>query len=119
MYSAYRDPAETASLRVTFLNYYLYSPVEFGRLASEDFAMVLASMSFVCLYIGYHTGSLFLALLGMLQILLSLPLALFFYTVLRVTWFSQVHILSVFVVLGVGADDIFVYVNAWRHSQTR
>jgi len=116
LYSAYRDPAETASLRVTFLNYYLYSPVEFGRLASEDFAMVLASMSFVCLYIGYHTGSLFLALLGMLQILLSLPLALFFYTVLRVTWFSQVHILSVFVVLGVGADDIFVFFDAWRQS---
>ena len=72
-------------------------------LQQEDFAMVLASMGFVGLYIGYHTGSLFLALLGLLQILLSLPLALFFYTLLRVTWFSQVHILSVFVVLGVGA----------------
>ena len=115
-YSAYRDPAETASLRVTFLNYYLYSPIEFGRLASEDFNMVLGSMCFVGLYMGYHTGSLFLALLGLVQILLSLPLALFFYTVLRVTWFSQVHILSVFVVLGVGADDIFVFVDAWRQS---
>lgn len=51
--------------------------------------MVIGSMCFVGLYIGYHTGSLFLALLGLLQILLSLPLALFFYVVLRVTWFSQ------------------------------
>jgi len=115
-YSAYRDPAETTSLRITFLNYYLYSPVEFGRLASEDFNMVLGSMCFVGLYMGYHTGSLFLALLGLLQILLSLPLALFFYTCFRFTWFSQVHILSVFVVLGVGADDIFVFVDAWRQS---
>ena len=29
---------------------------------------------------------------------------------------DQVHILSVFVVLGVGADDIFVFVDAWRQS---
>ena len=31
---------------------------------------------------------------------------------------SQVHILSVFVVLGVGADDIFVFFDAWRQSAT-
>ena len=141
---------------MTFVNFFLYSPTEFGRLAGEDFQMVVLSIIFVGAYIGFHTRSLALALFGLAQILLSLPLALFFYGLFRLTWFSQVpppspplpscsapllvtyhprashrdvappplslssqvHILSVFVVLGVGADDIFVFFDAWRQSAT-
>lgn len=89
-YSPYRDKATAGNLKVTFINFFLYSPTEFGRLASTDFNMVVLSIIFVGAYIGFHTRSLALALFGLAQILLSLPLALFFYGILRLTWFSQV-----------------------------
>ena len=45
----------------------------------------------------------------MLQILLSIPFSFAFYKfVLGIPFFSQMHILTIFLVLGVGADDVFV-----------
>ena len=37
--------------------------------------------------------------------------------VLRVTFFSNLHSLVVFIVLGIAADDIFVFIDAWRQSK--
>merc|ERR1711871_1660355 len=36
--------------------------------------------------------------------------------VFGITYFSQMHILAVFLVLGVGADDVFVLSDAWKQS---
>ena len=55
-----------------------------------------------------HTWSVFIGGMGMLQILLSLPVTYTVYS-LFVPYFSQMHILATFLVLGVGADDVFVF----------
>ena len=36
--------------------------------------------------------------------------------IFQVEYFVQIHILAVFLVLGVGADDVFVLVDAWKQS---
>ena len=51
----------------------------------------------------------------MLQILLSLPVTYTIYS-LFVPYFSQMHILATFLVLGVGADDVFVMTDGWKQS---
>jgi len=77
-----------------------------------------ASILFVLVYIIYHTGSSFLGCLGMAQIVLTLPSALFFYRIVfRIPFFNQLHILAIYLVLGIGADDIFVFVDAWKQSK--
>lgn len=38
--------------------------------------------------------------------------------IFRVTYFSSLHTLTVFIVLGVAADNIFVFFDAWRQSAT-
>ena len=74
-------------------------------------------MAFVIIYLRIHTGSYFLALMGIFQIFFSLPVSVFFYRlVFQIDYFSQLHILVLFLVLGVGADDIFVLVDAWKQS---
>jgi hypothetical protein len=71
----------------------------------------------VWLYISIHTGSIFIGSLGMLQIILTLPVSLFVYRgIFRVTFFNQLHVLAIYLVLGIGADDIFVFVDGWRQS---
>merc|ERR1719201_1261349 len=87
------------------------------KLVNSDMSWLGGSVAFVVVYLRIHTGSYFLALMGIFQIFFSLPVSLFFYRlVFQIDYFSQLHILVLFLVLGVGADDIFVLVDAWKQS---
>jgi len=92
---------------------------EFPRIVNHDFLMVIISMLFVFVYICIHSTSFALGCFAICQILLSVPLALFFYVIIfQIPYFAQVHNLAIFIILGVGADDIFVFMDAWRQSGT-
>ena len=55
--------------------------------------------------------------MGLLQIFLSLPFARFFYSVLgQIQYFSTLQSLAIFLVLGIGADDVFVLVDGWKQT---
>ena len=112
--SAYRDPATTADLSVRY-NQAVFFSKEFGTIVNNDFLMVAAALMFVWFYICVHTGSFPLGCLAILQIILSLPMALFFYAPF-IPYFSNLHLLALFLCLGVGADDVFVFMDAWRQS---
>ena len=64
-----------------------------------------------------QTGSVVLALLGMLHIMVSFSLAYFVYgVVFGFTWFPFLNLLGLSVILGIGADDKFVIVDAFKQS---
>ena len=99
----YRAPATTADLTIRY-NQAIFYGDEFTTIVNGDFLMVLASMFFVFFYICIHTGSFPLGCFAILQIMLSIPLALFVYVpILRIPYFAQVHNLAIFICLGVGA----------------
>ncbi|KAH8063344.1 hypothetical protein JL722_2512 [Aureococcus anophagefferens] len=51
------------------------------------------------------------------DITMSLPLSLFFYRcVFWIRYFSSMQMLVIFVILGVGADDVFVFSDAWHQA---
>ena len=77
--------------------------------------MVAFSIIFVWIWICTHVWSLFIGSLGMLEILLSIPVTYTIYTI-WVPYYSQMHILAIFLVLGVGADDVFVMTDGWKQS---
>jgi hypothetical protein len=59
-----------------------------------------------------HTRSIWLTLIGLAQIIISFPLAFFFYNiVLRLTFFPFLNFIGVFVTFALGADDVFVAVD--------
>ncbi|KAH8062781.1 hypothetical protein JL721_8689 [Aureococcus anophagefferens] len=95
----------------------LVESFEWTRLTTEDFMVAFGSVLFVWLYISKHTGSLFVGSMAMLQITMSLPLSLFFYRcVFWIRYFSSMQMLVIFVILGVGADDVFVFSDAWHQA---
>jgi len=115
--SAYRNDAVIGPLRAKFYSETLNN-LEFDRIVNSDLMWTLLAMAFVFGYITFHTGSFFLAYVGVLQILLSLPISFFFYYyIFQITFYSQLHILVIFLVLGVGADNIFVLVDSWKLYQ--
>ena len=57
---------------------------------------------------------------GIFEIIISLGSAMGLYRLfLDVEWFGVLNFLSLFVMLGIGADDIFVLVDAWKQSAFR
>lgn len=105
--SAYRSKALHKGIEARFFGQ-LMNQLEFKRVVNGDLMWTLASIVFVFVFMWIHTNSLFIATVGLLQIILSLPLAFFIYRfVFQIPYYTQLHILVIFLVLGVGADDIF------------
>jgi hypothetical protein len=91
--------------------------IEWQRLISYDFSWVVLSLIFVFVWVRVHTQSTFITTMGMTQIVLSMTVGTFIYgTVFGIGYFHFLHLLIIFLVLGIGADDIFVYTDAWRQS---
>ena len=63
-------------------------------------------------------ASAFLAAIAMALALFSFPMtALLTEGLLQIGYFSHMHILCLFLVLSVVAEDVFVFVDAWRQSE--
>ena len=73
----------------------------------------------VFIYVSFHVKSIFVASTAMSQILFSFPITLVLYRiVLNVNNVSSLHLMIVFVVLGISADNIFVIWDAWCQSDS-
>eukprot|EP00808_Paulinella_micropora_P020350 g73633.t1 len=78
--------------------------------------MILASLSFgvVFVYMWYHTSSLFLALMGMFGVICAVPMGLLMTAAIYGTNLSFMNGIAFWIIAGVGADDVFVFVDHWR-----
>ena len=96
---------------VVFMNDFVF------QIITNDFLWVTASFVFVWGYMTFHLRSFFLSSCSMLNILMSFFITLVLYRgIMRIDYFSFLHILAVFVVLGVAADDVFVYTDAFQQA---
>lgn len=81
----------------------------------------IASLVFVFFYIWANVGSLFLAFVGVFEILMSLPLAWFIWRL--ILWQQLLDFFSVFLlpflIICIGADDIFVFMDTWKASASK
>ena len=103
-------------------NYVNYDPMQ--ELIAQDLTKIVVSILFVFLYMCFSLRSAFVACCGMLQIFSSFFLTLIIY---RFAWpnsdgygydyFTLFCGLAMFVILGIGADDIFVYWDTWKASE--
>ena len=68
-------------------------------------------------YMTIHTGSLFIAFTSLINILMSVPIALIIYRYAgHITYFSSLHLSVIIIVIGVGADDVFVFHDFWKNT---
>lgn len=79
----------------------------------------LCTILFVFFMIRTHVGSNAYACAAVAQILMSIPVTAFLYRIVfRIEYFGTLHLCSIFLALGIGADDNFVLFDAWRQAQT-
>jgi len=88
------------------------------ELVNRDMALAMGSAFITMVAILVHTGSPWLTLMGLIQIILSFPLSYFFYFfVLKIEFFPFLNFIGVFVVFALGADDVFVAVDKWKNAR--
>jgi hypothetical protein len=85
------------------------------RALRADLSLALLSLGVIYVFIVLHSRSLLLGTLGALEIFCSFPLALGVYRlVLGVRLFGVMHTIGIYVILGIGCDDLFVLLDAWN-----
>merc|ERR1711959_518848 len=90
---------------------------EFTSILLRDMLLALVAVAFVFFCLWAHSGSLFLATAGMMEILLTIPVAFVLYRVVfGFQYFAGLNAMTLFVVLAIGADDIFVLMDAYQQS---
>lgn len=90
------------------------------RIVQRDAMLAIFSLVFVFLWIRINTGSWFLAGVGIFEIFISIPISWFFFSyVFQIKYFATLNTLCIFIVAAIGADDIFIFMDAYRQSQHR
>jgi len=87
----------------------------YGKQVVLDFYWGGGSLIFVFMYLLLYLRSLMLASYSILLIIFSFPVTQLIYSqIFEIKYFSTLHYMVAFIVIGVGVDDIFVIVDAWR-----
>ncbi|WAR02491.1 DISP3-like protein [Mya arenaria] len=87
--------------------------------AFKDMYLAGASMAFIFFLILFHTRSLWIAGFAMMSIFGSFVTGNLIYNLIySYKYLGFFHVLAVFIILGIGADNIFVFYDMWRASAT-
>lgn len=82
-----------------------------------DMMLAIASFAFILIFSWFHTGSLWITAWGIFSIVSSFNITNLIYTfVFDFKYFGTFHVLSIFIILGIGCDDIFIFMDTWKVS---
>lgn len=83
-----------------------------------DMMLAVASFLFIFLFMWLQTGSLWITAWAIFSVLSSFNITnLIYRIVFDYRYIGIFHVLSIFIILGIGADDIFVFMDTWKQSQ--
>ena len=110
-----REEKANKDLRIYYGGRLLYPRI--FSYVNRDIAYSVVSVSLVALCMWLHLGSLWLMAMGMLSIVMSLGLGLATWKVLGFKTFTFMQAMCIYIMLGIGADNIFVFADSWKQSR--
>lgn len=88
---------------------------ELIKQVEKDILLAVGSFLFILIFVFIQTQSVFITVFGIMSIILSFMWTNYIYRVLLgYTYFGIFHALSIFIILGIGTDDLFVFYDMWR-----
>jgi len=103
--------------------YYMNMDLFFNAVESQvvwDLLLAGGSLIFIFSFVWFQTGSLWItgwAVFGIITNFFGANLV--YRIVLDFRFIGIFHVLSVFMILGIGADDVFVFFNTWKLMEAR
>ena len=93
-------------------------PLETERITAGDLSFAGMSGAFVFVLFIIHSRSGIMGIVGMIAILFAFPASMvILYYLFGVTYVNELFALAFFLILGIGADDIFVLMDAFKHAK--
>ncbi|KAL9900563.1 RND transporter family member dispatched isoform 1-T1 [Glossina fuscipes fuscipes] len=87
----------------------------FNELLVTDAWLAALGGAFAMVCMWLYTGSIFVTLMTCVAVIFSLGLAYFIYTlVFEMSFFPYMNLLAVVIIIGIGADDAFIFVKIWQ-----
>lgn len=83
----------------------------------SDFRLAGASLAAILVFLLFHTRSPLLSVVVLIQVIAAFaPAFVLFRFVFQQLYFSALNVFSVYFVLGIAVDDVFIFVDAWRQK---
>merc|ERR1712038_245057 len=83
-----------------------------------DMLLACGSLFITSIAMAVHTKSVWLTVMGVFQIIFSVPLSYFiYYFIVGLRFFPFLNFIGVFVAAALGADDVFVAVDKWKNAR--
>ena len=102
---------EDGNLKIITLSMIVYNDY-FNIILNQSMIFLVFAILIVVIYMSIHLGSIFLSFCGLFQILMSFPLAYFFYRIVcGIPHYDTLSLLIIFVLLGVGAVELDNYIR--------
>lgn len=80
-----------------------------------DMALAIASFVFIFAFMLLQTGSIWITSWAIFSIVSSFNIANFIYRVIfDYKYIGVFHVLAIFIILGIGSDNIFVFMDTWK-----
>ena len=96
---------------------YLLFKSDLAKQALNDAVLAIGSLLFIYCFIIYHTKSLWISSFGVMSIFISFLAANMIYRiVLDFRYIGFFHIIAIFIILGIGADDVFIFLDVWKNT---
>ena len=108
--------ANSEYVDVAAMNWFGFTEIQM-KLVYDDMYMLIGTMVASILYMTVHMKSFYLAFFSIVNLFFAIPVTLCIYTyIIGVDYFSTIHISVLIVVIGIGADDVFVFHDFWIGS---
>ncbi|KAJ8307594.1 hypothetical protein KUTeg_014859 [Tegillarca granosa] len=96
-------------IKYTLFNHYLLS----------DTIWLVAAGCVIFLVIWLYSASLFITIMTFLMMFWSLEVAYFLYIlVFEIHFFPYINLVTVIIVIAIGADDVFIYCKVWQSAKS-
>ncbi|WAR20450.1 DISP1-like protein [Mya arenaria] len=106
----------TSGFRITYWSYLLFRH-DIVRQIFYDMMLAGGSVIFIFGFIVYHTKSLWISSFAVMSILTSFLCTNLIYRIaLDFRYIGYFHVITLFIILGIGADDIFVFLDVWKNT---
>lgn len=91
----------------------------FNDLLLADHWLIALGFVFVMTCMWIYTSSIFITIMTIIAVIFSLGLAYFVYAfILQISFFPFMNLLAIVVIIGIGADDAFIFVKIWQTTLT-
>jgi len=95
-----------------------HNEIYVDSILASDMSLALASLMVTFTAMCIHTKSIWLTVIGILQLFYAVPLSYFFYTfICGLDFFPFLNFIGVFVAAALGADGVFVAVDKFKNAR--